>query len=110
MPRALSSSAAGRVLRHEPDVGGRGEVDDRVAALGRGEDGWRVEQVADDHLAVLAPVAGVERVEHARLVTLAQQSVDDVRADEARAAGNEDVQRIARVGGCAGRLGMYRLS
>ena len=60
-------------------------------------DGVRVAHVALDELGarveVVGPLAvrGLEqRVEHADLVALLQQRVDDVRADEAGAAGDED--------------------
>ena len=70
---------AGRVLRDEADVGGGSEVEDDVAALGSGAQADRIEQIADDVLAVAARCrARIEHVEHAHGVPLRQQAVDDV--------------------------------
>jgi hypothetical protein len=84
----------GRVLRDEPHVGGRREVDDDVAVLGRVAQDVRVEQVAGDDLAAVARFVGPrEHVEDARTVSLGKQPVDDMRADEAAAAGNKRPHR-----------------
>jgi hypothetical protein len=43
-------------------------------------------------------------------VTVVEQSVDDMRADEARAAGDENLHGMAGCRARAARMGMYRLS
>src|SRR5581483_6618978 len=80
-----------RVLHDLVDVGDGGEVKHSVAAAYRGADGRLIAEVADrcvDRVAV-AVVRGGEEVEVARLVTAGLQPVEDVRADEPGAAGDE---------------------
>src|SRR5262249_56522017 len=75
------------------DVGHRREVDDRLAAGDRGPHRTRVDQVADRgvDLVRLVPGRGGE-VEDSRIVAGCGDLVDDVRADEPRPAGDEDLQ------------------
>jgi hypothetical protein len=64
------------------------EVHDRVAPADAGANGVDVEQVADDRrVRVLRP----DEIEDDGLVPGGRQLVDDVRADEARAAGDQDL-------------------
>jgi hypothetical protein len=76
------------------DVRLRGEVDDRVAPPGGALDVGRLGDVAVDELEVLRQVravAGVRQlVEDDDLLARREQTLDEVRADEAGAAGDED--------------------
>jgi hypothetical protein len=76
-------------------------VDDGVAAGRGGPRGVGVAQVALHHLGlagravqVLAP-SRREVVEHADLTARGQEPVGDVRADETRAPGDENLHRAA---------------
>ena len=78
-------------LRDVVDVGGGGEVHDRVAAAHRRLQGVAIEQVAEHGVDLAGGVVGGRaHVEDARRDAGRQQAVDDVRADEAGAAGDED--------------------
>ena len=73
------------------------EVDDRLAAGGCARDVVRLRDVAVVELDVAGQVRAVARVgqlvEHDDLVACAQQPLREMRADEARAAGDEDAHR-----------------
>ena len=77
------------------DVRLGGEVDDRVAARGCARHVGRLSDVAVVELDVVRQVRAVpgvrELVEHDDLVAAAQQALDEMRADEAGAAGDEDL-------------------
>ena len=74
------------------------EVEDAVDAVECAVDGLAVAQVADEQLGLRVEVSRdavgvrerVEVVEHAHLLARRQQGVDEVGADEAGAAGDED--------------------
>ena len=93
------------VLDRAVHVGLRGEVDDRVAAAGRARDVVGLGDVALEELDLLqrqvGAVAGIgELVEHDDLLAGGEEALDEVRADEAGAAGDEDAHRekVSRLG------------
>jgi hypothetical protein len=85
-------AAGANGIRHDVvDVGNRGEMDHRIAAADRAPRRLAVRHVAGDR--EIRPRRVMPRrheVEHHRLVARGVERVEDVRADEARAAGDED--------------------
>ena len=80
-----------------PDADGGGEVHESIHALQRPLHGVAVADVALDPLDIGSEVVGpavvdlrIERVEHPHLVAGRKQAIDEVRADEAGAAGDQD--------------------
>ena len=97
------------------DVRLGGEVDDRVAVLRRAGDGVRVGDVAMVELVLdafeVGAVAGVgELVEHHDVLAALGQAPGEVRADEARAAGDEDAHRYRVLTAAPGTRGGLRAS
>ena len=93
------------------DVGLGREVDDRGAARGRARDRVRVGDVAVDELVLdaleVGGVAGIgELVEHRDLGAALGQPANEVRADEARPAGDEHAhrERVAALTRCPASL------
>ena len=87
----------GDVAEVDAEADHRRLVADRGDAVDGAGDDVGVAHVALDELGarveVVGPLAvrgGQQQVEHADLVAALQQRVDDVRADEAGAAGDED--------------------
>jgi hypothetical protein len=81
----------------DPDA--RSEVDDRVDAVERSPHGVLVPYVPEHELRVRAQVSrglGVavhlshERIQHAHVVAVLEQLVDQVRPDESRSTGHEN--------------------
>ena len=91
------ADVVGDVLEVAAEADHRRLVTHRGHARHRAGDGVRVAEVALDPLGagvqVVGPLAmrvGQQHVEHADFVAAVEQRVDDVRADEAGAAGHED--------------------
>ena len=98
-PARVEVLGVGRLGLHLADVGGGGHVHDRVAAAHRAPDGVRVPDVGDRRLDLAAAVVGRRaQVEDDRLVPCGEQAVDDVRADEAGAAGHQDAGHVVTSG------------
>ncbi len=83
---------AGRLAGDEVDVGDRGEMQEGVAALDRGAHVLVDAEVAQHEVDVARRSVGRRhQVEDAGLVPVGLEPVDDVGADEAGAAGDEDL-------------------
>src|SRR5512143_2020467 len=79
------------LLRDDADVRVGRQVDDRLAVLHRDAERLLVEEVADDGVYRSGLVMrGLPQVVDPRLVPSGGELVDYVRADEARAPGDED--------------------
>ena len=94
-PEELGAPEVGGAEDRAVDVRLGGQVDDRLAALGRAGDGLGVGDVPDPEVAVdpleVLPTARVgELVEHDDLVAAPDEALDEVAADEPAAAGDED--------------------
>ena len=87
-PKRVEGDALGRVGDDVVHVGHRREVEDRVRVLQRVGDGVLVEHVDVGPLDVR--LRRRLRVDDPHVVARAEEGVDDVRADEARAAGDRD--------------------
>ena len=86
----------GGAQRDVVHIGGGGQVDDGVAALHRRLQGVAVEEVPDHGVDLAGLVVlGLAHVEDARRHARRQEAVDDVRADEAGPAGDEDPHALA---------------
>jgi hypothetical protein len=72
-------------VRYRRDVPDRARGDGGIAQVAPHPLGARIEVIG-----ALAVGGGQERVDDADVVTGCEQRVDDVRADKARAAGDED--------------------
>ena len=95
---------AAEVLRREDrtvDVGLGGEVDDRLAAARRAGNVGGLRNVALVKVDVCRKIRAVARigqlVEHDDIVACEQQPLGEMRADEARAACDEDAHRCRRL-------------
>ena len=92
MPRDVHRVGSVGVLDHLVHVRQRREVHDRIAALDGGADSVAIGEVRERGVDLALGVPGRrDEVEDPRLVACYGQLVDDVRADEARAAGNENL-------------------
>ena len=95
MPTTLTSVARAGAGDDVVDVGHRGEVEHRAAAV------ELLGQVVEVEHVDLAPVDVVAvrrlRVEHPHGVAGVDQGVDDVRADEARATGDRPITVLMTV-------------
>ena len=91
----------GRAHDRAVDVRLGGEIDDRVGAVGRARDSVGVgdvalEEVVFDALEVGA-IAGIRQlVEHCDMLALRGEALDELRADEARAARDENTHGAKR--------------
>ena len=79
-----------RVLRDLVDVRDGGEVEHRIDALERLLHDRGIAEIAEHRLHVRV-VRGRDQIEDPRFVARGVQLVDDVRADEPGAAGDEDL-------------------
>ena len=99
VPELVRRRVLGQLVHALPDADARGEVDDRVGAVERAAHGLGVADVADHELHLRAQVVRPrpalvhllgEVVERPHAVPAGEQRVGEVRADEARAAGDQD--------------------
>jgi len=99
-PGRIGGGVLGRLVHALADAHPRGQVDDRVDPLEGAAHDLRVAHVAGDQLRVRSEVVRALRlavhlldqaVEHAHAVTRAQQLVDEMRADEPGAAGDQNL-------------------
>ncbi len=101
---AVVGDVVGQVAEVGAEADHRGLVADGVGVVQRRGDRVRVADVAEDRLGGRVQVVGLagvgcrqQRVEHADVVAAGDEQVDDVRADEAGAAGDEDHGRTVRI-------------
>ena len=94
-PAVVDELGAGWVGDDVVDVRDRCEMHYRVAASDGPAHGVEVQQIADQRLDLAVVVRRLHEVEVPRRVPMRRQTVDDVRADESRAACDEDLHRGA---------------